>query len=394
MAWCVIKFKHRKGQKAKYEPENKKLEIWLTSLTAVGVVAMLAPGLVVWGDFVSPPEDSMVVEAVGQQWNWSFRYPGDDGELGDVDPALITPENPFGMSPDDPNGQDDILVFNQEMHLPLGEPVKLLLRSKDVLHNFAVPQFRVKMDIVPGMTSFQWFQTTRTGSFEIMCEELCGIGHHVMRGVVIVDTPEEYAAWRGDQTTYAQYAASRAADLDAGRTLYAACAACHGANGEGNQMLNAPKLAGLERAYMQRQLEHYQSGIRGGDPSDTLGAQMRGMAATLPDAAAINNVTAYIASFEHTPSKPTITGNVERGKEIYETCRRCHGGAGEGIWAMQAPRQAGMDDWYILAQLQNFKSGLRGSHESDWFGGQMVQMAQMLSDDEEMYDLIAYINSL
>ena len=263
LAYCVFKYKNRDGLKANYEPENKKLEIWLTAITTVGVVAMLAPGLIVWGKFVEVPEDAMVVEAVAQQWNWGFRYPGADGELGEVDPLLVGPDNPFGLSPDDPNGQDDILVSQADMHLPLGQPVKLLMRSKDVLHNFAVPQFRVKMDIVPGMVTYQWFETTRSGTYEIMCEELCGIGHHVMRGSVVVENPTEYAAWLDAQTTFAETVAAANVDLAAGQVSYAACAACHGANAEGNQLLNAPKLTGLDPLYMKRQIENYKSGKRG-----------------------------------------------------------------------------------------------------------------------------------
>ena len=121
---------------------------------------------------------------------------------------------------------------------------------------------------------------------------------------------------------------------------------------------------------------------------------MRGMVNTLPTDAAVNNVIAYIDSLPHQPAKTTITGNVERGKETYETCQSCHGAEGQGIWSMSAPRQAGMDDWYILKQLQKFKSGVRGSEKGDWYGRQMAQMSQMLSDEEEMSDLIAYINTL
>ena len=121
---------------------------------------------------------------------------------------------------------------------------------------------------------------------------------------------------------------------------------------------------------------------------------MRGMVATLPNTAAVNNVAGYIESLPVVPSSTTISGDLERGKDIYQTCKSCHGAQGQGIWAMGAPRQAGMDDWYILEQLKNFKSGKRGSHKSDWYGGQMVQMAQMLSDEQDMNDLIAYINTL
>ena len=149
LAYSVYKFRHKKGQKADYDPENKKLEWWLTIVTSIGVAAMLAPGLFVWANFVTVPEDAAEVEAVGQQWHWSYRFPGDDGILGETDALFITPDNPFGMSPDDPNGQDDVLIASPELHLPIDQPVKLLLRSKDVLHNFTVPQFRVKMDLVP-----------------------------------------------------------------------------------------------------------------------------------------------------------------------------------------------------------------------------------------------------
>ncbi len=394
LAYCVIKYRHKQGLKANYEPENKKLETWLTAITAVGVAAMLAPGLVVWAKFVQVPEDAMIVEAVAQQWNWAFRFPGEDGELGEVDHKLINVDNPFGMSPDDPKGQDDVLVYEQQVHLPINQPVKLLLRSKDVLHNFAVPQFRVKMDIVPGMVTYQWFETTKTGRYEIMCEELCGIGHHVMRGSVVVDEQDGFDSWLDSQPTYAERVMAANNDAGAGRTSYAACSACHGANGEGNQMLNAPKLTGLDAVYLKRQLINYKLGVRGGNPDDTLGAQMRAMANTLPTEAAIDNVVAYITSLPYAPAATTISGNAERGKETYETCKQCHGGKGEGIWSRNAPRQAGMNDWYIAAQLINFKAGIRGTHEQDSFGRQMGQMSGMLNSEQEINDLVAYINTL
>jgi len=146
MAYCVIKFRHKEGARAAYEPENKKLEYWLTGLTAIGVAAMLTPGLFVWAKFVDVPEDAHIVEAVGQQWHWTFRYPGADGKMGQTDAERISSQNPFGLDPEDPNGQDDILVYSPEVHIPLDRPVKFQLRSKDVLHDFAVAQFRVKMD--------------------------------------------------------------------------------------------------------------------------------------------------------------------------------------------------------------------------------------------------------
>ena len=144
MAYALIRYRYRKEARAAYEPENKKLEWWLLVLTTVGVAAMLAPGLFVWAKFVDVPEDAAVVEAVGQQWNWSYRLPGEDGKLGTVDSRHVSDENPFGMNPGDANGQDDVLVASPELHLPIGKPIKLLLRSKDVLHNFSVAEIRVQ----------------------------------------------------------------------------------------------------------------------------------------------------------------------------------------------------------------------------------------------------------
>ena len=163
-------------------------------------------------------------------------------------------------------GQDDVLVSGQELHLPLDKPVKVLLRSKDVLHDFTVPQFRVKMDIVPGMITYLWLTPTKTGEYEILCEELCGMGHFAMRGRVVVDDADAYQTWLAGQQTFAQLTARPAADVAAGAAAYAVCAACHGANAEGNQSLNAPKLAGQPGWYLARQVHNFKQGLRGGAP--------------------------------------------------------------------------------------------------------------------------------
>ena len=202
MTYCVIKFKNKEGQRAAYEPESKKAEVILTVLTTIGVAGLLAPGLIVWDDYVSPPEDAMPIEAMGQQWYWSFRLPGEDGILGTTDARNINADNPFGMNKNDPNGQDDILIEGDDLHLEHDKPVKFLLRSIDVLHNFYVPQFRAKMDLVPGMVTFYWIKPTVTGNYEILCAELCGVGHHAMRGFVQVDDANAYKQWLNDQSTF------------------------------------------------------------------------------------------------------------------------------------------------------------------------------------------------
>jgi cytochrome c oxidase subunit 2 len=205
-AWCVYRFRYREDRRAEYEPENKRLEWWLTVGTAVGVAAMLMPGLFVWRQFVTVPADAHEVEIVGQQWAWSYRMPGEDGRLGTSDVRLIGPDNPLGLNPADPAGQDDVVVEFAELLLPVDRPVKLLLRSIDVLHNFYVPEFRAKMDMVPGMVTFVWLEPTRTGSFEVICAELCGVGHAIMRGRVEVVEADAYAAWLAAQPTFAELA--------------------------------------------------------------------------------------------------------------------------------------------------------------------------------------------
>ena len=202
MTYCVIRFKNKDGRRAAYEPESKKAEVILTVLTTIGVAGLLAPGLIVWDDYVSPPEDAMPIEAMGQQWYWSFRLPGEDGILGTTDARNINADNPFGMNKNDPNGQDDILIEGDDLHLEYDKPVKFLLRSIDVLHNFYVPQFRAKMDLVPGMVTFYWIRPTVAGNYEILCAELCGVGHHAMRGFVQVDEADAYKDWLNEQSTF------------------------------------------------------------------------------------------------------------------------------------------------------------------------------------------------
>jgi|TARA_B110000285_G_scaffold133802_1_gene150020 cytochrome c oxidase subunit 2 len=209
VAYCVYKFRYREGRVAAYEPENHKLETWLTVVTSLGVAALLAPGLVVWFQFVTVPEAATEVEVVGQQWSWSFRLPGADGKLGTADNRLISDGNTLGINPEDPYGQDDIVIDGDDLHLAVGQPVKMLLRSVDVLHNFYVPEFRAKMDMVPGMITYFWMEPTRVGTYDVLCAELCGVGHGYMSGTVMIDTDEDYALWLSEQTTFVEMSANK-----------------------------------------------------------------------------------------------------------------------------------------------------------------------------------------
>jgi len=238
MAVALIRFRHKKGGRAAYQPENKKLETWLIIVTSIGIAAMLAPGLVVYDDFIRVPKNAYELEVVAQQWQWAFRFPGQDGKLGKSDIKFVDSVNPLGLDPKDSAGQDDVLIRSNEVHLPLDQPVKVLLRSKDVLHDFYIPQIRSKMDMVPGMVSYFWFTPTVIGKYEILCAEYCGVGHYNMRGYMIVEDRTAFEQWLNSQPTFAQTLTtaakpSRDSVLEKGRQLVEklGCSACHSQDG-------------------------------------------------------------------------------------------------------------------------------------------------------------------
>jgi cytochrome c oxidase subunit 2 len=396
LAYVIFRYKFNKNRRADYQPEDKKLETWLTIVTTLGVAALLAPGLVVWGEFVNVPEDADVFEAVGQQWHWSFRLPGKDNKMGRSAVELINEQNPFGLDPNDPSSQDDILINSNEMHLPIGRPVKALLRSKDVLHNFAVPQFRVKMDLVPGLTSYLWFTPTRQGRFELLCEELCGMAHYTMRGYVIVDSVEDYKTWLNKQVTFSQSVQAKQSDIHLGQQLYASCASCHGAQAEGNEALHAPKLAGLSVWYLKRQLTYFKNGSRGTHEQDIYGQQMATMTKLLVDDDAIVNVAGYINSLKPVALlSPNISSRaLIKGQKLYKNCAFCHGKLGQGNFNTNAPKLAGQYDWYLKQQLTNYQNNIRGRHQGDIYGNQMLLMSKLLHDKNAIRNVVAYIGSL
>ena len=202
MAYCVWAYRYRPDRKAEYKPEDKKLEFRLTWLTALGVAALLAPGLVVWNKFITVPENAMKIEVVAYQWGWNYRLPGADGVLGKTSVGLISDDNPYGLDISDPNSKDDIIVMDADLHLEINQPVKVELRSLDVLHNFYVPQFRAKMDMLPGIITYYWFTPEKKGDYEVLCAEYCGTGHYAMRGRVLVDEKKDYSNWLAKQISF------------------------------------------------------------------------------------------------------------------------------------------------------------------------------------------------
>ena len=157
--------------------------------------------------------------------------------------------------------------------------------------------------------------------------------------------------------------------------------------------MHAPKLSGQGDWYLKRQLHYYKNGARGTHDQDVYGKQMAPMAATLADDAAINNVIAYIRALPDKPAPATLKDDAAHGRNLYETCGTCHGADGRGRQATNAPRLAGMSDWYMVTQLKNFKQGIRGAHPKDMYGPQMASMAAFLGDDQAANDLVAYINT-
>ena len=236
MTYCIWNYGYQEGKRAKYDPENPRLESWLTGITTVGVVVMLAPGLIVWDDYVNVPDDAMEVEVLGEQWTWKFRFPGEDGIFGTTDITLSDSLNPLGMRNEDPYGEDDILINSSSVAVPLNRNIKVLLRSKDVIHDFWIPQIRAKMDMVPGMVTFFWFEPTRVGEYEILCAELCGRGHHSMRGQMTIMEQSDFKEWINAQTTWAQMKAGVKPEdplVSRGRKVAESngCFACHSLDG-------------------------------------------------------------------------------------------------------------------------------------------------------------------
>jgi cytochrome c oxidase subunit 2 len=208
MFYCLFKFSYKPDRKAEYKPEDKKLEKILTWATTFGVAALLAPGLIIWNQYVNVPKNALEIDVMAWQWGWAYRLPGKDGKLGTTKVSNINDEtNPFGINIEDPYGKDDVLIQSDLINLENNKPVKILLRSVDVLHNWYVPQFRSKMDAVPGTVTFYWFEPNKIGEYEVLCAEYCGVGHYAMRGGVEVMNSNDYKVWLSEQETFSDYIA-------------------------------------------------------------------------------------------------------------------------------------------------------------------------------------------
>jgi cytochrome c oxidase subunit 2 len=213
--WFSYKYQEKEGQEAFYFPHNNKLELIWTVIPAIALTILVAIGLRHWFRITSDaPKDAAVVEITGKQFNWLIRYPGKDGQLGrKFFKNINDANNPVGQDWDDQLNKDDFMAT--EMHLVVGKPVKLIIGSRDVIHDVGLSHFRLKMDAVPGIPTTLWFTpkytTTemkeKTGNpdfvYEISCDQMCGSGHYSMKANIVVETQEEFDAWTAKQV--AQY---------------------------------------------------------------------------------------------------------------------------------------------------------------------------------------------
>ena len=210
--WFAFKYQEKDGKKAYFFPHNTKLELIWTTVPAIFLTVLVVFGLKYWFKITGdPPKDHVLVEITGHQFGWDMRYPGEDGILGKINYKLYNKPagNTLAVDFDDPESHDDLR--SNEMHLPVGKAVKLVIHAQDVIHDVGLSHFRMKMDAVPGIPTTMWFtpkytteeMKVRTGNpnfvYEISCDQMCGAGHFSMRGVIVVETEAEYRKWLAEQ---------------------------------------------------------------------------------------------------------------------------------------------------------------------------------------------------
>jgi cytochrome c553 len=185
------------------------------------------------------------------------------------------------------------------------------------------------------------------------------------------------------------------ASLEYSAELWDSCAQCHGDDGEGNQEVGAPAIAGLDRWYVKKQLRNFKKGYRGFHADDLLGKRMQSMSRAMDTDEKVDLVAAYAAALP--PTNPAATlegGNPETGKIYFATCVQCHGADGKGVLDEFGPPLVGASDWYLMTQLENFKGGQRGTHPDDITGAKMRPFSMTLANEQAMKDVIAYIRTL
>jgi cytochrome c oxidase subunit II len=210
--WFAYKYQYSEKRKVFYYPHNNKLEVIWTVVPAIFLTVLVGFGLYYWfGITKEAPEGSQVVEITGKQFNWLVRYPGKDAVLGRKNYRLTNASegNALGVDWEDASSHDDIEAT--DVHLVVNKPVKFVINAQDVIHDVGLPHFRLKMDAVPGIPTTIWFTPKYTTAkmkeitgnkdfvYEISCDQMCGSGHYSMKGIIVVETQEEYNKWLADK---------------------------------------------------------------------------------------------------------------------------------------------------------------------------------------------------
>src|SRR6266700_8375358 len=196
--FVLIRFRKRRHPAADHSGVKSGISTHLEfSVVLIEAVLLLGFAIPLWAKRVNqfpPGKDAILVHVAGQQFSWNFHLPGPDGQFGRRDIYLVSNSNPLGLDPNDPAGKDDIVTLG-ELHVPVNRPVILELASKDVIHDFFLPHMRIAGDAIPVSLIPIWFTPLKTGTYEVVCGQLSGLGHYSMKGALVVDTPEDYQAW-------------------------------------------------------------------------------------------------------------------------------------------------------------------------------------------------------
>ncbi len=213
--YCLVRFRRSRNPVANYSAVKSHASSYLeVAVAVVEMVLLFGFSIPLWAarvDHIPSESEALVVQVTGEQFAWNIHYAGPDGKFGRTDITKIDVQsNPLGLDRSDPAAKDDVTTLNQ-LYLPANKPIIVKLRSKDVIHSFNVPEFRVKQDAIPGLTIPVWFvpnvttaeMRARVGNpefqYEIACAQLCGLGHFRMRGFVTVETPDEFSKWMDEK---------------------------------------------------------------------------------------------------------------------------------------------------------------------------------------------------
>ena len=196
--YVLIRFRRGAHPAASHNGMRGRWSTWIEGgVLAAEIILLAFFSIPVWSarvDAFPSEQQSTVVRVVAEQFAWNVHYPGADGRFGRTDVRLLGPANPLGLDRSDPAATDDLTTINR-LNLPVNRPVIVYLSSKDMVHSFALPQMRVKQDVIPGIAQPVWFTPTQTGEWEIACSQLCGLGHYRMKGFYTIQTQQDFDAW-------------------------------------------------------------------------------------------------------------------------------------------------------------------------------------------------------